>query len=146
MRDQEFTGQIAKLYHEPCRHSGMGFLVPDLKSPAPAEKFMCMNCGKRGISMTDEGVIQEVEDLYSSNVVYVQREDDGNKLLINGEQLIAFEGRKQAVRFLEDNDAYVDCVSFHFMNEDMCANVTNGYPIMVEYIRKGDNEDGKEEE
>ena len=132
--------KMSKLYHAPCRESGMGFLVPDIENSLDVlAKYQCLHCGKRAITIHDDDV--ETVDVKpgDSRLFYIKNAKTTESLLVDGKYLAVFENEEQANKF-----ASIYNITGYEIKSDqyIYGDKTNGHYL----VEEGDKEDGKSEE
>lgn len=62
--------KVRKLYHAPCRESGMGYLITDIENTSDElHKYQCLHCGKTGICADDDDVESiDIEPKYGDTI------------------------------------------------------------------------------
>ena len=130
---------MRKLYHAPCRESGMGFLVPDIEDSSDVfHKFQCMNCGKKAITATDEDAETVEVKPGETRLYYIKNAKTTESLLVDGKYLVVFETEEQAKKF-----AGIYNITGYEIKTDqyIYGEKTNGY-----YLTEGEEDNGKSEE
>lgn len=122
--------KMRKLYHAPCRESGMGFLVPDIENSLDAlAKFQCLHCGKNNIGLHDDDA--EVIDVKpgDTRLFYIKNAETDEHLLVDGKYLVVFENEEQTKKFADmygitryeigsDQYIYGDKTNGHYLTEE----------------------------
>ena len=140
MGDGSKSMKMRKLYHAPCRESGMGFLVPDIENSTDMfHTYQCMHCGKKAITTCDQDVEIVLAEPGGSRLFYIKNAKTTESLLVDGRFLIVFEDEKQANKF-----ASIYNITGYEVKSDpyIYGDKTNGHYI----VGKGEEDDGKPKE
>ena len=131
---------MRKLYHAPCRESGMGFLVPDIEASSDVfHKFQCMNCGKKAITAIDEDVETVEVKPGETKLLYIKNAKTTESLLVDNKYIVVFETEEQAKKF-----AGIYNITGYEIKTDqyIYGDKTNGHYL----VEEGEEENGKQSE
>ena len=132
--------KMSKLYHAPCRESGMGFLVPDIESSSDVfHKFQCMHCGKKAINIFDQDVEVVETKPGETRLYYIKNAKTTESLLVDGKYLAVFETEEQAKKF-----AGIYNITGYEIKADqyIYGDKTNGHYL----VEEGEEDNGKQSE
>ena len=132
--------KMNKLYHAPCRESGMGFLVPDIENSADIfHRYQCLNCGKKAITAIDEDVETVEVKPGETKLLYIKNAKTTESLLVDGKYLVVFETEEQAKKF-----AGIYNITGYDIKTDqyIYGDKTNGHYL----VEEGEEENGKQSE
>ena len=132
--------KMNKLYHAPCRESGMGFLVPDIENSSDAfHRYQCLNCGKKAITAIDEDVETVEVKPGETKLLYIKNAKTTESLLVDGKYLVVFETEEQAKKF-----AGIYNITGYEIKTDqyIYGDKTNGHYL----VEEGEEENGKQSE